>query len=528
MNKTLKNIALYAMGPIMAAMALTACNDLDTLPEDRYVTAGQKEESIEQNPELAKAGVVGIASTYNQLMTVYDLDFDFGWPSVMFMMDSGAVDMVSPNNGYNWFAYGAMYNWGTVNNPMTNMLWNYSYQVINSANTVLKNFSGEITDPELQLYAAQAHANRAYIYFTLAQMYQYTYKGHEDLPCVPLVTDTSIDTKRATVAEVYEQILDDLDKAIEYLTECGLGVDNIAQAGLTRFVSLGTAYGLRARVNLVMNKWTEAASDASQAITISGCTPYSIAQASKPAFNSESANNLMWCIFLQETDRVVTSVIANWGSHMGSLSYGYAFAGGSRMINSSLYATIPATDCRKGWWLDEDTSSPNVTPAQLNYIAASPGGARPYLQVKFGPYQDALGTSTNAAPVIMMRVEEMYLIKAEATAMAGGDGKSILEDFVKTYRDPSYTCSVSSGQAFQDEVWRQRRIEFWGEGLSYLDLLRLNKPLDRRGGGWPTDWVYNVEAPLKPLLIPNTEVQANPDLGSNNELWSRPNPVGDY
>lgn len=37
----------------------------------------------------------------------------------------------------------------------------------------------------------------------------------------------------------------------------------------------------------------------------------------------------MWGIIISETDRVVTSGIVNWISHMGSFNYGYAnFSGG--------------------------------------------------------------------------------------------------------------------------------------------------------------------------------------------------------
>lgn len=531
MNKTLKYIAAFAMGPVMASMALTACNDLDTLPDNQYVTADQKADAISKNPSLAKAGVVGISSTYNQYMTVYDGHLDFGWPGVMMLMESAGIDMVAPNIGYNWFSASGNYNYGTVSNYLNNMSWTYGYQIINSANTVIANIPEDTADPELQLYAAQGYANRAFIYFNLAQLYQYTYAGHEDLPCVPLITDKNSTeaaangAPRASVREVYAQIMSDLDMAVKYLSECGMGIDKLADTGSRRFVSLGTAYGLRARVNLVMHNWQAAADDAAQAIAKSGCTPYSVAEASQPAFNKADDHNLMWCIFIQENDRVVTSGIVNWASHMGSLNYGYASVGGWRMINKSLYNSIADSDCRKGWWLNASKESPNLSPRQAEVAAGY--GAPAYAQMKFAPYQDVLQTTTNATSVILMRIEEMYLIQAEATAMAGGDGKSILENFVKSYRDPSYSCPASSGQAFQDEVWRQRRIELWGEGLAYFDLLRLNKPLDRRGGGWDTDWVYNVPAPLKPLLIPNSEVQANPALGANNDTWSKPNAVSD-
>ena len=44
-----------------------------------------------------------------------------------------------------------------------------------------------------------------------------------------------------------------------------------------------------------------------------------------------------------------------------------------------------------------------------------------------------------------MRVEEMILIKAEGLAKSGQEAtaKQVLEDFVRTYRDPSYTVPLN-------------------------------------------------------------------------------------
>ena len=236
----------------------------------------------------------------------------------------------------------------------------------------------------------------------------------------------------------------------------------------------------------------------------------------------------MWAIFIEPSDRVVTSGIINFPSHMGSFnSNGYWAVGAFRLINIALYNSIPATDCRKGWWLDANGLSTNLNESQQSFVTAN--AAAPYTQVKFGPYQGIVGTSTNANDVPLMRVEEMYLIQAEATAMAGNaaGGKQILEDFVKTYRDPSYSTTAASASEVQDAVWTQRRIELWGEGFCYFDLLRLNKGLDRRGGGYESTWVYNVAAPLKPFLIPNQEMETNAAIGSNNETWDRPTAVDD-
>ncbi|MDE6835815.1 MAG: RagB/SusD family nutrient uptake outer membrane protein, partial [Muribaculaceae bacterium] len=215
-------------------------------------------------------------------------------------------------------------------------------------------------------------------------------------------------------------------------------------------------------------------------------------------------------------------------SHMGSLNYGYASVGAWRRINKALFNNIPESDVRKGWFLDENGVSPNINAAQQAFLNGN--GVIPYTQVKFAPYENVINASTNASDVPLMRVEEMYLVEAEATAMAGNAaaGKSLLENFVKTYRDPSYTCTASTPADVQEEVWMQRRVELWGEGFALTDLFRLNKGIDRRGGGWPTEWVYNVPAPLKPYLIPQNEMQNNGKIGDNNETWNKPNPVDDF
>ena len=120
-----------------------------------------------------------------------------------------------------------------------------------------------------------------------------------------------------------------------------------------------------------------------------------------------------------------------------------------------------------------------------------------------------------------MRAEEMILIKAEALEMSGGDGKTVLEDFVKTNRDPQYVCPATSGIAFQNEVWKQRRIELWGEGFAMSDIMRLNKNMVRVVAGkktnLPPSFQFNIEAgnPWLLLRFPQQETNSNPDVVQN-------------
>ena len=86
----------------------------------------------------------------------------------------------------------------------------------------------------------------------------------------------------------------------------------------------------------------------------------------------------------------------------------------------------------------------------------------------------------------MMRVEEMYLIEAEAAGrMNEAEGIALLTNFAKT-RDANYVYGThneayynKTTSAFINEIWWQRRIEFWGEGLATKDIKRLQKGVIR-------------------------------------------------
>ena len=72
-------------------------------------------------------------------------------------------------------------------------------------------------------------------------------------------------------------------------------------------------------------------------------------------------------------------------------------------------------------------------------------------------------------------------MKAEILAHKGdlAGAKTALEEFMKT-RQPSYTYAKGNTKAdLIEEINYQKRVEFWGEGIEFLDNRRLNIPLDR-------------------------------------------------
>lgn len=527
----------------------TSCSDLDTNPSGSTMGDGQLNEVLSQDPSKLKSEVSGMYANmieYGAITQWYGTGqprhYDFGYASTMMMMDASGQDEPSQVSGYNWYNKPLRFVDRTANSETTYFIWNQCYKNIKVANDVLKSVDLENLSDVAKSYVGQAYAMRAFEYFTLIQIYQFSYKGHEDAAGVPIVTEKTAEAEannnpRAAVKDVYKQIMDDLNTAIDYLTD-----SRSAKSEINRQV----AYGLRARVNLVMQNWSDAAADAKKAAE--GYTPLSKDAAAAPGFNDVSASNWIWGNIVDESNDIVQSGILNFPSMMCSFTgNGYSPTYACRMINSKLWKEIPSTDVRKGWWIDENLNSPIVNPKYVvhqedededgnvvKYLAVynQTGDevadiTEPYTNVKFGAYKNQYGNELNACDIPLMRVEEMILIQAEATAMGGNveEGKRILENFVRTYRDPSYTCNATTAEGVQDAVWFQRRVELWGEGFSFTDLLRLKKPLDRTGANYEVSVRFKLpaESPIFLYLIPEDEENHNEALvGNNNPVVAVP------
>lgn len=538
----------YFVALLGSAMLLTtSCSDLDTNPSGSTMSDGQLNEVLAQDPSKLKSEVSGMYANmieYGAIAQWYGdvRHYDFGYASTMMMMDASGQDEPSQVSSYNWYNKPLRFVDRTANSETTYFIWNQCYKNIKVANDVLKSVDLENLSDVAKSYVGQAYAMRAFEYFTLIQLYQFTYKGHEDAAGVPLVTEKTTEAEannnpRAAVKDVYKQIMDDLNIAIDYLTD-----SRSAKSEINRQV----AYGLRARVNLVMQNWSDAAADAKKAAE--GYTPLSKEAAAAPGFNDVSASNWIWGNIVDESNDIVQTGILNFPAMMCSFTgNGYSPTYACRMINSKLWKEIPSTDVRKGWWIDENLNSSIVDSKYVvhqkdedeegnvvKYLAVynQTGDevadiTEPYTNVKFGAYKNQYGNELNACDIPLMRVEEMILIQAEATAMGGNveEGKRILENFVRTYRDPSYTCNASTAEGVQDAVWFQRRVELWGEGFSFTDLLRLKKPLDRTGANYEVSVRFNLpaESPIFLYLIPEDEENHNEALvGNNNPVVAVP------
>lgn len=527
----------YSKYLMLAATTVLFASCLDTEPLGSTKTEDQKNEVYEQDPSKVMASVNGIFATFSKIYTITADHYDFGYPTIMLTLDSHGMDMPAEDMGYNWFSPSLAYSDLAYTSTSTGYIWNFTYMQIRSANDVLGKIDPATEDATLQYYLAQALAMRAFDYFMIAQIYQNNYASVDPKTalCVPLITDKNKEDvavngcPRATVEDTYNFILSDLDSAIVFFDECGV------KRADKRYIDGVVARAIRAKVYLTMHNYAKALEDANYVIENSTSTPYTIEELKRPMFIAKEEDSWLWGINIDETDEGAVGLV-NFPGHACSFARSYCQVGAWRRCNKKLYNSISDTDVRKGWWLNANKTSPNITTEETEYLAGMSAPA--YTNVKFASYNYELQTTTNANDFPLIRIEEMYMIKAECEGYVSSpaDGATALTNFIKQYRDPSYSFTASSFEDLQNEVWRQRRIEFWGEGLSWFDLKRLDKDVDRRGGGYATELVFNIPAfvngehnPVLLYRVPQSEEQYNPQITeeTNNPIATRPDYVKD-
>lgn len=516
-----------------ASAIAVSCTSIDELsPQGNLLLSGQVKETNTLVPSRTNATFNGMFTKLGSPGSVFGGTRPDDWGFLMMCLsnDLEAADVVYPYSGYNWFSACGLLTSRNADYANPYIRYAAPYNEIAAANGIISSYPADTQDPEALQRIAQAKAVRAFAYLNLAPFFQFGYAaGAQDEPCVPIVTEETVDftyNPRASVAEVYSLIIEDLTYAIEHL-------EGYVRTDKSR-IDRNVAYGLRARAYLNMQEWALAASDAANAAE--GYSPATIEEVSVPTFYDISEHNWIWG-YDMTGDIALGNPYATSSSWIRSFSAeGYAAACQVyARCNNLLYDRIPDTDVRKGWWVNADLESPLLDRVTWNGASGRDLAALeienvkmaflPYTNVKFGMY--TVGGTANDEDWPFMRVEEMILIQAEGLLKSGSEAqaKAVLEDFVRTYRDPAYSADAS-GRTLADEIWFQRRVELWGEGFSNADTRRLNKPLVRfhdSSSIFPEAFRFNMTADDGWWLMRFTSSEKNTNLAIvDNTEGSRP------
>lgn len=532
MKKAIKIFSAMAA----SALVLTSCIE-ETFPESSSATS----EQIGASSTALEAALNGIPSQMAQGYYVYGSqthETDMAYPQFMIAQTEMLGDMypLGSNSGYDWYRnYNTFSSSYGENSYMAYLPWFTLYKFVKAANDVIASvdITNESLSPAIKGMAGVAYACRAFDYYLLTVFFEPVENIYTDCSkvlglTVPFVTeettnDMAKENPRASHDDMIEFILSDLTKAEECL-------QNYTPTSKL-FPNLAVVYGLMAKVYLWDEDYANAATYARKAIDASGASPVTESQWLDPKSGFNTANQAwMWYIHYSAENMGNLCNFTGWMS--GEADWGYASLTRPG-IDRSLYDKIATTDFRKYTFLDPGKY--NFYNYQTSRDAAYIEDAPDYLSLKFRCLNGDWETYSvgGAVDVPVMRVEEMYLIEAEAVGVSQGLAAGIekLNSFMRNYRQPDYTCQAADVRAFQLEVLTQMRIEFWGEGNAFPSAKRLKPDViqNYEGTNAPAD-IFKINCKgIKPnwnLVIPTYELDANTALKSETVNNNNPDPTG--
>jgi len=354
--------------------------------------------------------------------------------------------------------------------------WSQAYITINNCNLFIDGMAASGTAVVGATiggqYVAEAKFLRAVSYYSLLQMYARPFNENGgSSPGVPLrLTGVSsygdLSMARSTVSQVYEQILKDLNEAETAIpASYANGVTNTTRA------HRNTVIAYKTRVYLTMGRYSDVITEGNKIVSPAAPFTASGGTATGGVAHALQANivNVFRTPYTTTESILSMPFSATEGPGTQSALAYYFFQNGSVQGQAEFYLS-PTGVIADPTWKSTDAR-------RTGFLFTN--GARIFLS-KYNspnPYPDF-------APVI--RYAEVLLNLAEARARVNGvDAQAIaLLNAVRTRSDASTVftaANYASGTALVNGILQERNIEFLGEGLRNIDLMRTLQPIPAKG-----------------------------------------------
>jgi starch-binding outer membrane protein, SusD/RagB family len=412
---------------------------------------------------------------------------------------------------------GNPHRWGTsflAEDGALSGLWASMYGAIKNLNVAIAGFDNIPTanateKAELDRYKGDAYIARAYYYSELIKRFAKPYNPSSaatDLG-VPLITSFDLNEKpaRATIAQVYTQILTDIAKAKTLLS---------AVAGVqgSKAFTLHSALALEARVKLETRDYVGAAAAAE---TVIGSGTY-------PLVTTQADMNAMWTTDLAR-EVIMQAFVSkpNELPNTNSIYLGFVAATGKFtpdfVPSQWVVDKYDNADIRKAAYFQRKLLTiQGVDYPNIWLVNKYPGN----------PALFTAATTNYAHAPKVFRVAELYLISAEAGARAGAATESAALTRLNTLRvSRGIPALVAlSGTALIDAIKDERFRELAFEGFRLWDLKRWNEGFTRSA---PQNLNFiNIGANYNTLSIapgadkftwgiPTRDLTTNPNLVQN-------------
>jgi len=349
-----------------------------------------------------------------------------------------------------------------VDNVITVAAYQNIYKAVNSANSVIAAVPA-VNDPlftsdEKNKILGEAYFIRALAYFDLGRGW-----GGVQLQLTPTTDLNALKgVKRSTLDQTYDQVLADLTKAEQLLPE-DASTRNRAQKSVAR--------ALRARLHLYRQQWSDAENYAKQVI---GNTKYALV---KPY------NTFFTAPFLSTESVFELSFSTNDKNSYWNFWYPSS-AGGQY--------TLKPSDA-----LVAKLNNPNIGGTRKTLIAGTGTGV-------YGVLYNT--TSSSIDPSYVIRIAELYLIRAEARAQQNNLSGALADLNIIRARAgvPASTAATQADvlQAIEDE----NSVEFPFEAHRWFDLVRTARAGVVLGLTNKNYWLFP---------IPYSDILSDPDVTQN-------------
>lgn len=351
-----------------------------------------------------------------------------------------------------------------ADNGLVDGIWAANYECINRVNNVLYRLPSisDLTPQERDGYEGEALFLRGLCHFNLLG-----YFGGIPLKTQPTLDLNNIDQARNTVGEVYTQIIEDLLAAEGKLP---------STSPLGRAISF-SATALLAKVYLSEYHFNNNPDAAAQAIAKAGKVisegGYSLAPNFGDLFMGNSTESIFEVVFDVQNRNVLAQYF-----FPRSLTGRYEVAPTSEFVES---------------WVPGDSARFRATIA-FDSATAQPYGFK---------YRDVAGGTDR---VYVLRLAEMYLIRAEALAWSNGQIEAIQNDInVIRNRAGLPPTEAADYNALKLAVQHERRFELAFECQRWADLVRTKT----------ATLVLGIDEDYTLFPIPLSEMQTNNNMKQN-------------
>lgn len=465
----------------LIAICMTSCSDwLDVQPSDQV------------SEETAFGTVAGFKQTLNGVYVELNADKVYGRNLSCGMIEILAQRYLVSEEATSYFPLAEYdYTGANVQGQISNV-WATAYNLIANVNKILENCEkrrGSVLSEEYyHIIKGEALALRGLLHFDLFRLFGPIYEGGENLESIPYYDAFSLNVAPSLQSsEFMEKVITDLKNALVELKDDPVIENGVKGKNGDTFLTdrnLRLNYyavkALLARAYMYIGEEELAATQAQEVIDIhdkSGFFPF-----------VKSSD-----VLAKEPDRVFSSeVLFGLQNQNVSLLYSSMFDA-NRLKAEGLLA--PRADVISALYSGGDVDDYRYRTS-LNKTAEVGGNNYAIFQKYMG------GDSLYSQIIPMIRIGEMYYIKAEAQMDTDPDGAfQILKDFL-THRGIA-APSISNPQDLLDSEYKK---EFFGEGQLFYYYKRKNRSSIENASGNGT---ISMGSQQYVLPIPDGETQYN-------------------